>query len=304
MFLSPEERPMSGIDVLVTGGTGNVGRQALQSLLGVRGLKVRALVRDPGKTQWISALGGEIVQGDLDDTASVARALRDVKTLLFISPPSARSAEQANPVVTLAKQAGVQKIVRLSAIKASEDGPTDNTRQHALTERAIRESGMRYVFLRPNYFMQNLLGSLDSIVREGKLYAGMADAGIALIDARDVGDALAAAALTDRFDGSALELSGPKSITHDEVAAAIGSILGRNVAYVALPPESVGESLRTLGVDDWTAQLIVDYSRAYTRGFGDFVTDSVQQVTGHAPRNIATFAAEVILPRTKSMAPR
>jgi uncharacterized protein YbjT (DUF2867 family) len=289
------------IDVLVTGGTGNVGRQALKSLLGTKRLKVRALVRNPATTQWISESGGEIVEGDLDDTASVVRALRDVKTLLFISPAGARSAEQANPLVTLAKQAGVQKVVRLSAIKASEDGPTDNTRQHALTERAIRESGMRYVFLRPNYFMQNLLGSVGSIVGEGRVYAGMADAGIALIDARDVGDALAAAALTDRFDGSVQELSGPKSITHGEVAAAIGSVLGKEVAYVPLPPEAVGENLRALGVDDWTAQLIVDYSRAYARGFGDFVTDSVQQITGHAPRNIATFAAEVILPMTKSI---
>lgn len=292
---------MSGIDVLVTGGTGNVGRQALQALLRAKGLKVRALVRDPTKTQWISESGGEIVQGDLDDTASVARALRDVQTLLFITPPGARSAEQANPVVSLARQAGVQKVVRLSAIKASEDGPTDNTRQHALTERAIRESGMRYVFLRPNYFMQNLLGSVGSILGEGKLYAGMADARIALIDARDVGDALAAATLTDRFDGSVHELSGPKSITHGEVAAAIGSVLVQEVAYVPLPPEAVGENLRSLGVDDWTVQLIVDYSRAYTRGFGDFVTNSVQQITGHAPRNIATFAAEIILPMTKSM---
>jgi uncharacterized protein YbjT (DUF2867 family) len=292
---------MSGIDVLVTGGTGTVGRQVLQSLLGAKGLKVRALVRNPSKAQWISELGGEIVPGDLDDTASVARALRDVKTLLFISPPGARSAEQANPVVALAKQAGVQKIVRLSAIKASEDGPTDNTRQHALTERAIRESGMRYVFLRPNYFMQNLLGSVGSIVGQGKLYAGMADARIALIDARDVGDALAAAALTDRFDGTSLELSGPKSITHGEVAAAIASALGREVMYVPLPPEVVGENLRALGVDDWTAQLIVDYSRAYSGGFGNFVTESVQQLTGHAPRNIATFAAEVMLPMTRSI---
>jgi NAD(P)H dehydrogenase (quinone) len=112
---------------------------------------------------------------------------------------------------------------------------------------------------------------------------------------------LAAAALSDRFDGSALELSGPKSITHGEIAAAIGTALGRNVTYVPLPPEAVGEAMRALGLDDWTAQLIVDYSRAYTKGFGDFCTDSVQQLTGHEPRSIATFAAEVMLPMAKSM---
>ncbi len=294
---------MSKIDVLVTGGTGNVGSQALKSLLSNKGLKVRALVRNPAKAQWIADLGGELVEGDLDDAAAVSRAMVGVKTLALITPSSAHAAALAGKVIVIAKQAGVEKIVRLSAIKAAEDGPTDNTRQHGITERAIRESGMRYVFLRPSYFMQNLLGSMGSIVGEGKLYAGMGDGAVALIDTRDVGDALAAAVLTDKFDGSALELSGPRSIGHSEIATAIGKTLGRNVTYVAVPPEAAGEAVRAFGLDDWTVQIIIDYSRAYAKGFGDFVTDAVASLTGQTPRDIETFAREVISPAVKSMAP-
>jgi uncharacterized protein YbjT (DUF2867 family) len=294
---------MSTIDVLVTGGTGNVGSQTLKSLLANKNLKVRALVRNPAEAQWIADLGGELVKGDLDDTAAVSRAMIDVQTLALITPAGAHASAQAGKVIALARQAGVQKVVRLSAIKASEEGPTDNTRQHAITERAIRESGMRYVFLRPNYYMQNLLGSLGSIVGEGKLYAGMGDAAIALIDARDVGDAMAAAVLSEQFDGSALELSGPESIGHSAVAAVIGKALGRNVTYVAVPPDAAGEAVRAFGLDDWTVQIIVDYSRAYSKGFGDFVTDSVQSLTGQAPRDIGTFAREIISPAAKSMVP-
>lgn len=294
---------MSSIDVLVTGGTGNVGSQALKSLLARKNLKVRALVRNPAKAQWIADLGGELVAGDLDDAAAVSRALVDVQTLALITPAGAHASDQAGKVIALARQAGVQKVVRLSAIKASEDGPTDNTRQHGITERAIRDSGMRYVLLRPNYYMQNLLGSLGSIVGEGKLYAGMGDAAIALIDARDVGDAMAAAAVSDEFDGSAMELSGPKSIGHGTVAEEIGKALGRDVSYVAVPPQAAGEAVRAFGLDDWTVQVVVDYARAYTSGFGDFVTDAVQSLTGHAPRDIATFAREVISPVARSMAP-
>jgi NAD(P)H dehydrogenase (quinone) len=287
---------MNKIDVLVTGGTGKVGSQALKSLLATKTLKVRALVRNSAKAQWIADLGGELAEGDLDDIAAVSRAMVDVRTLALITPPGARAAETAGKVIEIAKRAGVQKVVRLSAIKASPDGPTDNSRQHGITERLIRESGMRYVFLRPNYFMQNLLGSLGSIVGEGKLYAGMSDARIALIDARDVGDALAAAVVSDQFDGLALELSGPKSIGHGTVAEEIGKALGRAVTYVAVPPEAAGEAVRAFGLDDWTVKVIVDYSRAYSKGFGDFVTDSLQSLTGHAPRDIGTFAREVMAP--------
>jgi uncharacterized protein YbjT (DUF2867 family) len=294
---------MKKIDVLVTGGTGNVGRQALKSLLAQQSLKVRALVRNPAKAQWIADMGGELVEGDLEDIAALNRAMVDVQTLVLITPAGARAAETAGKAIASAKRAGVEKIVRLSAIKASEDGPTDNTRQHGITERLIRESGMRYVFLRPSYFMQNLLGSLGSIIGEGKLYAGMGDARVALIDTRDVGDALAAAAMSDRFDGLALELSGPQSIGHGTVAAEIGKALGKTVTYVAVPPEAAGEAVRAFGLDDWTVQVIVDYSRAYSKGFGDFVTDSVQSLAGRAPRNIGTFAREVMAPMANSMAP-
>jgi NAD(P)H dehydrogenase (quinone) len=289
---------------LITGGTGNVGSQALKSLLGNKSVKVRALVRNAAKAQWIADLGGELVEGELDDAAAVARAMRDVHTLALITPASARGSELAAKALASAREAGVQRIVRLSAIKAAEDGPTDNTRQHGITERAIRESGLRHVFLRPNYFMQNLLASLGSIVGEGKLYAGMGDGRTALIDARDVGDAMAAAVLNDRFDGSALELSGPQSIGHAALAAEIGRALGRKVAYVAVPPEAAGEAARPFGLDDWTVQIIVDYSRAYAMGFGDFVTDAVQSLTGHAPRDIGTFSREILAPAARSLAPQ
>lgn len=294
---------MRKVDVLITGGTGNVGRQALRTLLAQKQIKVRALLRDPAKGRWITDLGGEVVEGDLDDAAAVGRALRDVPTLALITPAGAHASDQAGKVIALARQAGVQKVVRLSAIKASAEGPTDNTRQHAATERLIRDSGMRHVFLRPNYYMQNLLGSLASIVDDGKLYAGMGDAGIGMVDARDVGDALAAAVATDRFDGSVLELSGPKSIGHGAVAAAIARALERDVAYVAVPPEAAGEAVRAFGLDDWSVKVIVDYSRAYAKGFGDFVTDSVKSLTGRAPRDVQTFATEVMLPLARKTAP-
>lgn len=294
---------MSTIDVLITGATGNVGTQAVKTLLANKRVTVRALVRDAAKARWIADLGGELIEGDLDDAVAVGRAMVGVGALALITPAGARASEQAGKVVSVAKQAGVRKIVRLSAIKASEGGPTDNTRQHAITERSIRESGVRYVFLRPNYYMQNLMGNLGSILGEGKLYAGIGSARLALIDARDVGDALAGALLTDQFDGSALELSGPTSVGLGIVAAEIGNVLGRNVAYIPVPPEAAGEAVRAFGLDDWTVKLIVDYSRAYSQGFGDFVTQSVQSLTGKAPRDIGTFAREVIAPAANAMGP-
>src|SRR3954451_14273419 len=151
---------MDHVDVVVTGGTGTVGRQTLNYLLATSDVRVRALVRETSKASWIAESGGELVEGSFDDRDAVSRAFSGADTLALITPAGPHAFEQAARLLAIAKEAGVRKVVRLSAIKAAEDGPTDNTRQHGRTERVIRYSVLTYVILRPNYFMQNLLGNL------------------------------------------------------------------------------------------------------------------------------------------------
>jgi hypothetical protein len=57
--------------------------------------------------------------------------------------------------------------------------------------------------------------------------------------------------------------------------------------------------MRSIG-GDWLAQLMVDYMRAYSGGFGDFVTDAVQAMTGRPARSLATFAREVFAPAART----
>ncbi len=175
-------------------------------------------------------------------------------------------------------------------------GPTDNTRQHGRTEAALKASGLAYVILRPHYFMQNLLGSLPTIVGQGQIYWGVGDGKLGMIDTRDVADAAINAALSDALDGGTYELTGPASIDYHAVAAVVGRGLGREVAYVAVPPEAAGEAVRAYGADEWTVRLIRDYCTAYAKGFGDFTTGDVQRITGHAPRSIDDFVREVLVP--------
>ena len=60
--------------ILVLGASGFVGRRVAQALL-ADGYGVRCLARDPARVQDLAQAGGEIVQGDLSDAASVRRAL-------------------------------------------------------------------------------------------------------------------------------------------------------------------------------------------------------------------------------------
>ncbi|HWB75441.1 MAG TPA: NAD(P)H-binding protein [Nannocystaceae bacterium] len=283
--------------ILVTGATGTVGRPLVARLAADSNLRVRALVRDPAKAGELA--GAELARGDFSDAQSLVAAMDGIDTLVLITASNANAATQSHAAIAAAQQAGVRKIVRLSAIKADPNGPTDNTRQHGRTEAEIRATGLTHVFLRPSAFMQNILWSARQVLGEGRIYQGYGAAKVGLIDTRDVVDALAAAATRDDFDGQTLELTGPRSVGQDDVATTLAGALGRDVNYVPVAPEQVGEALRGMGADEWTVQLVIDYSRAYASGWGDNVTDAVQRMTGHPARDLDAFVREVFVPATR-----
>jgi NAD(P)H dehydrogenase (quinone) len=66
--------------------------------------------------------------------------------------------------------------------------------------------------------------------------------------------------------------------------------------YVPVPPAAAGEGVHRHGADEWTAKVITDYCKAYSKGWGDFTTNKVAKLTGHEPRSIADFAREVLAP--------
>jgi uncharacterized protein YbjT (DUF2867 family) len=284
--------------IVVTGATGTIGRRVVEGLV-VQRAPVVALVRNASKGAPLAAIGAGISVAAFEDRASLAQAFTGADTVVLITAANARADEQTLSAIAAAKQAGVRKIVRLSALKADPNGPTDNTRQHGRTEAALKASGLAHVILRPHLFLQNLLGSLPTILGEGKLYFGVGDGRMGMIDTRDVSDAAVVAATTDAHDGSTFELTGPASLDYHAVAGAIGRDLGRAVSYVAVPPAAAGEAMRRLGADDWTVGIIRDYCTAYSNGWGDFTTDHVARITGHTPRSVDDFVRDVLLPAAR-----
>lgn len=286
-------------NIVVTGATGNIGSRVVLELAARKREGVTAFVRDPVKASHLAAAGATLRRGAFEDTASLRTGFAGADTVVLITAGGAL-AEQAEAAIDAARAAGVRKVVRISSLKASIDGPTDATRQDGRTEARLRESGLAHVILRGHGFMQNLLGSLGSLRGEGKIYFGVGDGKMGLIDTRDIADAAVVAVTSDAWDGQTLELTGPAAIDYYAVAAAIGRELGRDVTYVPVPPAAAGEAVRKFGADEWTAKVISDYCTAYSKGWGDFTTNEVAKLTGHEPRSIAEFAREVLAPAVRA----
>ena len=275
--------------ILVTGATGNTGR-ALVDALARRGALVRAMVRAEADRAKLPA-GVPAVVADFDDLASIAAALEGAERAYLVTPSSERAEEQQRRFADLAAKAGVRHLVVLSQLASDENSPVRFLRYHAAVEQHVRDLGIPYTFLRPNLFFQGLLAFAGTISSQGRFYAPIGDATISAIDVRDIAD-VAAVTLTEAgHEGATYTLTGPASITHTQIAAALTAALGRDVTFTDVPPEAFADSLRGI-LPPWQVDgLLEDYAH-YRRGEAASVSSAVAEITGRPPRDIQQFARD------------
>jgi len=260
--------------ILVTGATGKIAHHLIPLLVD-DGRSVRAMVHSRDKEPCVQRQGAETAVASFDDPRSLELALQGVETVLLLTPPHPRA---------------------ISAILAGPNGPSDNNRQHGRTDDEIRRSGIAYVILRPHFFMQNLLADIDTLKSENVLQAAAGTAKLGMIDVRDIADVAKCALIDARWDGNAYDLTGPASISFEEIVHELSDLLRRPIHYAPITPKELAQKVREMGLDEWSAQSFHDYLQAYGEGWGDFTTDAVETISGHRARSFSQFAEEVFLP--------
>ncbi|WP_299664551.1 SDR family oxidoreductase [uncultured Ruegeria sp.] len=284
------------MSILVTGATGTIGTETLR-LLNQKGVKgIRALVRSAEKARSVAAYDVEPAMGSFEDQQSLELALSGVETVVLITPAGPEAEEHASNVINAAKRSVAQRLIRISAIKADPDGPTNNTCAHGRTEAEITNSGLCHVILRPNLFMQNMFMAADQIGHEGQFSFAMGDGKMGMIDTRDIAACAAECALSDQWDGQIFELTGPEAISYSDAAANLSALMGKPVAYAPVTPDDMHAIIEEAGWGEWMAALARDYGKAYASGWGEFTTKHVREITGRLPRTFRDFAKEVFLP--------
>ncbi|QDK79833.1 SDR family oxidoreductase [Spirosoma sp. KCTC 42546] len=278
--------------LLITGATGSIGAE-LTKLLADQGVPFRAMVRSPKDAQMLAALpGADVSSGDFNDAGSLATALQGIERAFLLTNSSEQAEKQQLDFVAEAQRAGVQHIVKLSQFAADANSPVRFLRYHAVVELAIRESGMAFTFLRPNLFMQGLLGFRSSIVEQGNFFAAVGDATISLVDVRDIAAVAAAALVEPGHEGKIYTLTGPQALTHAEIADELSKAVGRQITFIDVPPAAMRAALAGVGFPDWQADgLIEDYAH-YSRNEASAIEAGVEDATGKLPRNFADFARD------------
>jgi uncharacterized protein YbjT (DUF2867 family) len=279
-------------EILITGATGTVGRELCKQL-SKAGLRYRALTRSIEEAERLKKLNGcETVIADFNDPGSLRSALQDIKHAFLLTNSSAVAEQLQSGFVDAARYVGLEHIVKQSQYKASIDSPVRFLRYHAAVEQKIRNADIKFTFLRPNLFMQGLLGFKDSIIQKGTFFGTLGDAMVSLIDIRDIaGIAVEVLQGVDHYNKT-YDLTGPEALTHDEIATHLSGAFGRPVTYMDVSDDEMLEMLLHAGFPEWQAHgLIEDYAH-YGRGEAETVTNTVEQVTGRPPYRFEDFARD------------
>ncbi|MGB9991816.1 SDR family oxidoreductase [Massilia sp. SM-13] len=240
--------------ILVTGANGTVGRQVVEQLV-KRGADVRALVRDPAKANFPA--GVSVVQGDLLDPDSVRAAVQGVSTMFLLNAVAPDEFTQALIALNVARQAGVKHVVYLSVIHSDRYVNVPHFAGKFGVERMIEQLGFSATILRPAYFMGNDLTIKDVVVNYGVYPMPIGSKGLAMIDARDIGE-IAAIELVRRNASSAalplerFNLVGPDTLTGAGVAAIWSEVLGRPIAHGGDDTAAFEQNLRNF-MPGWMA---------------------------------------------------
>ncbi len=285
-------------NILITGANGTISTQTIPTLR-QGGANIRAVIRDPAKAAPLTAQGCEVVIHDLDQPVR-SNLFKGIDAALFLTAPNPNASKQMSNLIEAAKGSHVH-VIRMSALKAAADAPTDNGRQHHQSDEELRASGLTHTILRPQFFLQNMLWNLETVQTTGKLPHGMGDGRLSMIDTRDVADCAAKILLEGGHEGKIYTPTGPTTITWNDVAKSLTNTLGMPVEPVPITLDQVRQGFLDMGLGDWVAKVMADYAKAYANGWGDFVTQDVKTITGKEPRSLNTFCKEVVAPMAQAI---
>jgi uncharacterized protein YbjT (DUF2867 family) len=262
--------------ITVMGATGNTGKKITEALLQA-GEKMRALGRSETKLAELRSAGAEVLVGDTNDAAFLTKAFRGVDAVYTLLPTDQRAPDyraeqdrQGEAIEKAIRESGVRFVVALSSMGADLSERTGVIAgSHAQEERLKKIDKINLLLLWPVSFFENFYSSLALIKQEGINGDSVeADLAIPMVAARDIAGAAANALKARDWKGVVVrELLGPRDISYSEATRILGEKIGKpNLPYVQFSYDDQVRALVQAGLSESFANLYVEMTRAFNEG--------------------------------------
>jgi uncharacterized protein YbjT (DUF2867 family) len=228
--------------ILVTGATGQQGG-TLARLLLQKKHKVWALTRNTQSpaAQDLRQKGANIVKGDLDDSDSLERAVKDVQSVFLMGTPFEDGTEgetrRGKLMADIAKENKVEHLVYSSVANANKNTGIPHFESKYKIEQHVKNLGIPYTIIGPTFFMENLLGPG---LEQGQLALPLSPSTILQQSALENIAGFSSLVLERRkpFLGKRIDIASDE-VTGEQAAEILSNVLGQRIRYVLVPLEQV-----------------------------------------------------------------
>ncbi|HLJ78998.1 MAG TPA: NmrA family NAD(P)-binding protein [Acidobacteriaceae bacterium] len=298
--------------IVITGATGRTGGAALRGLL-QKGAKLRLVGRNLTTLQPLLHNGAEPFAGDLADTPFLSKAFEGATAVYLVVPedtsqPDLRAHQEriTDSFAASVSKAKVPYVVAVSSIGAQHPtGTGPIVGLHNLEQKLNAVQGLNVLFLRPGYYMENLMLSLAPLCSMGWLPGGMrADFSMPWIATQDIGAYAATRLLACDFSGSSVqELHGQRDLSMNEAAAIVGKAIGKpQLKYQQVPFPALEAALVGMGMPSKNVALLIEMWNGANGGL--IVPQQSRSAQNTTPTTLETFAAEVFAPAYRTAVAR
>jgi NAD(P)H dehydrogenase (quinone) len=276
------------MSIVITGASGHLGRSTAELVLGrVPASEVVLATRHPEELSDLAERGAEVRRADFGRPETLVGAFEGGETLLLISTQDLdRRAAQHRAAIEAARVAGVRHVSYTSYLNPVEENPAAVTPSHRDTEEALRESGLEWTALRNAFYAEYQVPTGAQAIATGRLVHNDGDGKTAYVSREDCAAAAAAVLTTGGHEGRAYDITGPRPLGQDDVAALLSEVSGRPVEAVAVDDEEFVRGLAAAGMPEPVARGIASYGRAIREGFIGEASGAVEFLTGRPPRSL------------------
>jgi uncharacterized protein YbjT (DUF2867 family) len=258
---------------VVVGATGNTGSVVVETLLN-RKQPVKVIVRSADKGAGWKTKGAEVAVASLDDVSALTQAFEGTEGVYLLVPPNygaeawlADQRARMDRAAEAVQKSGAQHVVFLSSVGGHIAGGTGPIRAASYGEHALEAVAKNITILRPSYFMENWAPVIGAAKADGVLPTFIApQAKIPMTSTKDIGRIGAEHLMAGGRGKQIVEMAGPEDYSPNQVASALGRILGKTVTAQQAPLSAVVPTFKAFGFSDEAARLFEEMYAAFSGG--------------------------------------
>ena len=288
--------------ILVTAAAGKTGMATALQFLEL-GFPVRAMVhRRDARSERLRAAGAEIIVGSLEDLTSLGIALADVQRAYYCPPLTSGALRRAALFAMAAQAAKLEAVVVLSQWLSDPTHPAVHSREKWLSSKLFEStSGMNVITVNPGFFAENYFAAIELMAHFGIMAMPLGQGLNAPPSNEDIARVIVGALIEPApHIGKSYRPTGPRLMSPDEIAAAIGLALGRKVKYQNAPMPLFLKAARSLGLSSFLIEELSWFLQDYQRGsFGiGAPTNAVLEVGRTQPERFELIARRYVAATT------